>query len=122
MNSKLSIVVVAVLLLVGVGIGVVYRQAPRQPVAAARVAATPLTPQEIKKTVALLNGSIEVGPFGVNVKAEAAETLGALGQAANDAGAVAELTKLSKNGKVQPEARAAAKAALAKLNSSAPTP
>ena len=84
--------------------------------------AAPLTPQESKQKVATLNGSIELGPYGINVKVSAAEALGDLGQAAKDAGAIPELTKLSKSGQVQPAAREAAKAALAKLNAAAPAP
>lgn len=118
MNSKTLVAVVALLLLVCVGLGVFFLRGSRQTVVAAPAAAPP-TAEQIKTKVSTLNGRIEIGPFGVNLKASAAQDLGDLGQAAKDAGAIPELAKLSKSSQVRPEAREAAKAALAKLNAAA---
>ncbi len=77
-----------------------------------------ISPARIKEIVALLDAKTETEGF-VDVKAGAAKTLGDLGQAARDAGAVPALTRLSKSGKATPKSKAAAQAALAKLNAPA---
>jgi hypothetical protein len=122
MNFKSLVIGVAALLLVLGVLGEIYRRSDRRPVAVAPPTAAAPTAQQIKAKVALLNGNLELGPYGVNIKAAAADELAGLGQAAKDAGAIAELTRLSQSGKVQPAAREAAKAALAKLNTAPDSP
>jgi hypothetical protein len=80
-----------------------------------------MTPERIKMLVGVVEGNA-IQAFGGDVRLDAAEQLGNLGQAAKDAGAVPALTKLSKSGKASKETKAAAVAALAKLNGAAPPP
>ena len=81
-----------------------------------------MTPEKVKLLVSVIEGNSTTGPFGVDLKASAAEQLGDSGQLAKDNGAIPALTKLSKSGKASKEAKEAAVAALAKLNGAAPAP
>ena len=82
-----------------------------------------MSPEKVKLLISVLEGPSTIGPYGMDMKAGAAERLGECGQMAKDANAIPALTKLSKSPKATKLAREAATAALAKLNGeAAPAP